>query len=213
MKVTCIDFETANSARSSACSVGVAVMIDGKITVTAERLIKPHPTCGYFDPFNIEIHGIRPRDVAGSPDFQALSPWLFELLKADLVVAHNAAFDMSVLRAVCDLYRLPYPEFDYFCTCKAAAQCWQHLSNHKLNTLCDYIGHRFKHHNAEADAEAAGRILLAMLAEAKTSCPKNLAERLGLKLGRLTVGGYKPCSCKRPGKNPGDGMAKFPTNL
>ena len=202
MKITCIDFETANSARGSACSVGVAVIIDGEITETAERLIKPHPTCSYFDPFNIEIHGIRPRDVAASPEFKDLAPWFFEQLKADLVVAHNAAFDMSVLRAVCDLYRLPYPEFDYFCTYKAAAQFWTHLKNHKLNTLCDHIGHRFKHHNAEADAEAAGKILLTMLAEAETPCPKALAGRLGLKLGKLTVGGYIPCSCKRSGKHP-----------
>lgn len=200
MKITCIDFETANSARGSACSVGVAMIVDGEITETSERLIKPHPTCSYFDPFNIEIHGIRPRDVAASPDFKSLSSWLFELLKADLVIAHNAAFDMSVLRAVCDLYRLPYPEFDYFCTYKAAAQCWRHLENHKLNTLCDHIGHRFKHHNAEADAEAAGKVLLTMLGEAETSCPKELAGRLGLKLGKLTAGGYSPCSCKRPRK-------------
>jgi DNA polymerase-3 subunit epsilon len=201
MKITCIDFETANSSRGSACSVGVAVIIDGEITATAERLIKPHPTCSYFDPFNIDIHGIRPRDVASSPDFKARSPWLFELLNADMVVAHNAAFDMSVLRAVCDLYRLPYPEFEYFCTSKAAAQCWRHLENHKLNTLCDYIGHKFRHHNAEADAEAAGRVLLTMLAEAEMSCPKTMAGHLDLKLGRLTAGGYKPCSCKRPRKN------------
>jgi hypothetical protein len=32
----------------------------------------------------------------------------------------NAAFDMSALRAVSDLYGIPYPEFNYFCTCKTA---------------------------------------------------------------------------------------------
>jgi len=197
MKITCIDFETANSSRGSACSVGIAVIIDGEIKQTEERLIKPHRTCGYFDPFNISIHGIQPRDVATMPEFHDLSPWLFEQLNADFVVAHNAAFDMSVLRAVCDLYGMPYPEFDYFCTYKAASQYWRYLDNHKLNTLCDYIGHRFKHHNAEADAEAAGKILLTMLAETECSCPETLAKHLDLKLGKLIPGGYRPCSCKR----------------
>lgn len=84
------------------------------------------------------------------------------------------------------------------------------VENHKLNTLCDHIGHRFKHHNAEADAEAAGKVLLTMLNEAETPCPKELASRLGLKLGKLTADGYKPCSCKRPGKRPISGPADCP---
>ncbi len=197
MKITCIDFETANSSRGSACSVGIAIILDGEIIETDEYLIKPHRSCAYFDPFNISIHGIRSQDVAASPDFKSLSSWLIEHLKADLVVAHNAAFDMSVLRAVCDLYHMPYPEFDYFCTYKAASRLWRHLHNHKLNTLCDYIGHEFKHHNAQADAEAAGKVLLTMLAEAGMNSPNQLARNIDMKIGKMYASGYKPCSCKR----------------
>ncbi len=39
----------------------------------------------------------------------------------------NAAFDMSALRAVSDLYGIPYPEFNYFCTCKTATRVWPDL--------------------------------------------------------------------------------------
>lgn len=199
MKFACIDFETANSSRGSACSIGAAVIQDGKFIMTAEKLIKPHVQCRYFDPMNIGIHGIHPRDVANSPEFDGIAPWLRGILCADIVVAHNAAFDMSVLRSVCDLYSMPYPEFQYFCTYKAASLLWRHLGNHKLNTLCDYIGHRFKHHNAEADAEAAGRVLLAMQEEAGADSPEALAKILGIRLGTMSAAQYTSCSGKRPG--------------
>lgn len=197
MKICCIDFETANSSRASACSAGVALIIDGKITHTEERKLKPHASCRYFDPFNVAIHGIRASDVAREPEFDVQADWLFEMLDADLVVAHNAAFDISVLRAVCDLYGMSYPEFDYFCTCKAAGRLWTNLYDHKLNTLCDHIGHRFNHHNAEADAEAAGKVLLRMLEESNSKTPHDMAGALGIKLGRLKASGYTPCSCGR----------------
>lgn len=200
MKITCIDFETANSARGSICSVGIALIVDGEIVETHERLIKPHASCSYFDPFNIEIHGITSRDVRSSPEFHALVPWLWSFLQTDLVVAHNAAFDMSALRAVSDLYAITYPAFDYFCTYKAATQVWPDLYNHKLDTVSTHIGHRFKHHNAEADAEAAGKVLLAMQKEGLHESPKALSAKINMRLGRMFPGGYKPCSIAKAKK-------------
>ena len=41
MKITVIDFETANRSRVSACSVGIAVIEAGEITTRVERLIRP----------------------------------------------------------------------------------------------------------------------------------------------------------------------------
>ena len=194
MKITCIDFETANSARGSICSVGIALIVDGEIVETHERLIKPHASCSYFDPFNIGIHGITGMAVRNSPEFHDLVPWLWNYLQADLVIAHNAAFDMSALRAVADLYAIPYPTLDYFCTYKAAAQIWPELYNHKLDTVSAHIGHRFKHHNAEADAEAAGKVLLAMLKEGLHESPQTLSARINMRLGQIFPGGYKSCS-------------------
>lgn len=197
MKISCIDFETANGSRGSACSVGVAVIEDGVITLSVEKLIKPHASCRYFDPFNIAIHGIRPSDVADAPEFGELAPWLFDLLRADLVIAHNAAFDMSVLRALCDLYQMPYPEIQYFCTCKAASRQWPELVNHKLDTLCRHLNYQFAHHNAEADARAAGMLLLQLIQDAQARDAAELAARLQITFGVLTPGSYRPCSSRR----------------
>lgn len=197
MKISCIDFETANASRASACSVGVAIIQNFEIIKSEERLIRPHISCEYFHPMNISIHGIRPRDVANQPEFDQLTDWLFDVLSADLVIAHNASFDISVLRALCNLYGFKYPEFNYLCTCQLAKRFWTNLENHKLNTLCDYIGHTFTHHNAQADAQAASILLLTMLNNSPYSSPVELAEAYGIKLGSLTATSYSPCSCKK----------------
>lgn len=37
------------------------------------------------------------------------------------LVAHNAPFDEGCLRAALDLYDLPWPGYEFFCTCRARA--------------------------------------------------------------------------------------------
>ena len=202
MKITAIDFETANTARASACSVGLAVIENRKIIHTEERLIKPHRSCNYFDWRNVRIHGIQPEDVANEAEFPELKDWLFELLDSDVVIAHNAAFDMSVLRALCDLYGIEYPQFKYLCTLRGSQKHWTDLPSHKLNDLCNTFGHTFAHHNACADAEAAALLLLQMLDEADCKSPVEFANKYNITLGTMTCNSYTPCSiCKLKIKN------------
>ncbi len=108
MDFVALDFETANSSRGSVCSIGLVEYENGKLKKEYYRLVKPKRN--YFSSFNISIHGITKQDVEGAYEFDEL--WEKEihgLLEGKLVVAHNAQFDMSVLRAVLDQYNLPYP--------------------------------------------------------------------------------------------------------
>jgi DNA polymerase III subunit epsilon len=199
MEMLCIDFETANSSRGSVCSLGVAVFSGGTLKESTEWLVRPHRSLDYFDPFNVSIHGISSKDVRKAPEFDEVMPQLLARLKPGMMtLAHNAAFDISVLRSVLDLYRIPYPEFDYLCTCKAAQKVWPDMADHKLDSVCARIKHRFNHHNAKADAEAAGLALLAMIGEVKAESTRDFATRIGLKTGRLLKDGYKPCSAAKP---------------
>ncbi len=198
VKICCIDFETANPLPGSACSVGIARIEDGVVVETSERLILPHARCRWFNPTYIDIHGIRPADVREAPEFDELAPWLFSQLRADLVIAHNAVFDMGVLRAACDRYGLEGPEFEYLCTCKLARRFWRRLPNHRLGTLAEHIGFAFHHHRAGEDAEAAGRILLAMMREAGLDLPGALAGGLGISTGYFARSGERACLCVKP---------------
>ena len=196
MKIASLDFETANVFQGSVCSVGVALFEDGKLIRTMDQRIMPHSDCRYFNPELTLIHGIRLRDVIGAPEFPAVADELFGLLQGAFVIAHNAAFDINVLRTVCELYGIRYPEIEYFCTCKAARRLWKQLENHKLNTLCRYIGHDFRHHDAAEDAVAAGNVFLAMMESAKCNTPYELANYLQITPGRFDGLDHIPCRCK-----------------
>lgn len=187
MNITCIDFETANQSRVSMCAASVAVFHDGALIESPYWLVKPPKGHGFFRPDWTEgIHGLSWFDVQDAPEFSTIAAELLELLtKADIVVAHNATFDMSVLKQTLGHFNLPCPEFRYLCTYRLAARVWPELPNHQLNTVAAHIGHEFQHHHAQSDAEAAGRVLLAMMKQANAKTPRELLQKAGMEAKRL----------------------------
>jgi DNA polymerase-3 subunit epsilon len=186
MNFVSLDFETANPSRVSICAAGMAVFEDGKLTETPYWLVRPPKPHGWFLPDFIEIHHLTHLDVLDAPEFPAIAPeFLARLNRADLVIAHNAAFDIGHLRETLDHFGLPRPEFDYVCTCQLARRVWPELPNHQLSTLTADIGHQFNHHHAKDDAEAAGRVLLAMMKQVNANTPRELLEKTGMEPKRF----------------------------
>ena len=161
MRWAAIDFETANEKRGSACAIGVAFVDDGNITGTNAWLIRPQDPI--FNPFNVGIHGISAADVADSPEFDSVWRGLWPQLAGRTVLAHYAAFDMSVLRSSLDDYRMEYPQFEYFCTNLLSKQVWPGLLDYSLPTMAAHVGFTFEHHDPEEDAVAAAKVGLAAL--------------------------------------------------
>ena len=196
MNFTVIDFEIANSKRASACSIGVVKVVNGVCVLEKEWLIKP-PTMD-FNWRNIQIHGIRPEDVMDAPTFDELyQKELKQYLEGELIVAHNASFDISVLRHMLDYYQIDYPTFDYLCTVKISQKTWRHLSSHRLNLVSDYLGFNFKHHNALEDCLACSNLLVNACLEKECETPLALAKQLKIGVGKLFPKGYKACSINR----------------
>lgn len=176
MRWAAFDFETANERRDSACAIGVAFVDDGQITGAGSWLIRPQtPT---FNPFNIGIHGISASDVADAPEFDAVWRELWPRLEGRTLFAHNAPFDIGVLRASFDTYGMHHPEFDYFCTLALSRLVWPGLMNHKLPTVAGHVGFSFNHHDPEADAVAAAKIGLAALDRVGVASIDELGVRL-----------------------------------
>lgn len=193
MNFTVIDFETANSKRVSACSIGLVKVVNGVSVLEKEWLIKP-PSMR-FDWRNIQIHGIRPEDVIDAPTFDELyEREVKKHLDHELIVAHNASFDISVLRHLLDYYQLKYPSFDYLCTVKISQKTWPHLPSHKLNLVSEYLGFTFKHHNALEDCLACSNLLINACYEKQCNNPMDLARCLRIGVGKLYSKGYRPCS-------------------
>ncbi len=190
MNFTAIDFETANEQRSSACAIGIVCIEDGVITEQEYHLIKPPGL--YFNHFNTAIHGIRKADVIDKPNFAELWPSIRHYFEHYIVVAHNASFDMSVLRASLDYYDIPYPNLSFGCTLMMARRQWPEMS-HRLNDVAAMLDIDFLHHHALEDAEACARIAMHILDQNNSRTIDELSATLELSIGSLYPGGYRPC--------------------
>ncbi|HLT78444.1 MAG TPA: 3'-5' exonuclease [Ferrovibrio sp.] len=188
-----LDFETASGSPGSICAIGLAWIGEGRVLQTAHRLVRPHDM--RFHPGFIAIHGIQPHDVEYEPEFPAVWDELLPHLEAvPLLLAHNAPFDIGVLRAALTHYGQPWPTLSFFCTVKLARAVWPDLENHRLSTVAQHIGFALRHHLADSDAAAAAHILLQAMAEAGLSDVDALLARHGIRPGRLAPGYHEACS-------------------
>lgn len=186
---TAIDFETANGSAASACSVGLVKVRGGRIVDRAGWLIRPPAGHALFSEWNIRIHGIRPEDVADAPGFAEQLPELLEYADGDVLAAHNAGFDMGVLRAACEATRAPVPELDYVCSLQLARRTYR-LDSYRLPVAASAAGFDdFPHHDAVADAEACAAIVIDAARRHAADDVAGLARAAGTRIGRLAPGG------------------------
>ncbi len=163
MEYFAIDFETANEYPNSACSVGVVKFEDGVEKDSVYTLIKPAKM--YFRPDFTDIHGISYGDVRNSPQFPEawqtmVEPFLESRKDGPIVfVAHNARFDMNVIRGSCGYYGMPVPDAQYACTLQIARKAWKGFDSHRLAHLAERFGIVYDAHNALADSQTCGKIL------------------------------------------------------
>lgn len=192
MNFIAIDFETANEKRNSPCSIGIVVVENGKVIEYIHHLIKPKEM--RFMPINIGIHGIRPSMVKDEPEFDIIWDKIKHYFDNNLVIAHNAAFDLSVLRNTAELYNIKLPSISYLCTMKLAKNFYTETENAKLNTVNDFLGYEFKHHDALDDALACSNILMNVCEELKCDDINEIAKLTGVTIGKVDCNGYIPSS-------------------
>ncbi|MCQ2375934.1 MAG: 3'-5' exonuclease [Salinivirgaceae bacterium] len=154
-----IDFETATSKRASICEAGICVVKNGKVIETQSWLVRPENN--YYSYWNIAVHGITPDKTVDAPEFpEVWSKILTYLKETPVLVAHNAAFDISCIRKSLELFNLPTPSVNYFCTLRAARKLYTFESN-TLDCVCRNFGIKEgTHHRAGDDAEMCARIFL-----------------------------------------------------
>lgn len=161
MNFVTIDFETANQYPQSACSVGlVRFDSEGKILDTFYSLIKPPKGFDRFNAGNIEIHSITPSDVHDSPDFAYIWPEIEYFIGDDFLVAHNAAFDMGILKSLLNYFEIPVPEIRYLCSLRISRKIWPKLPSHALTSLSEHFGFDYNAHNALDDAVNCGKVFI-----------------------------------------------------
>lgn len=157
-----IDFETANRSLSSICSIGVVIVKEGAITDRFYRLVKPLPN--FYGYWNTQVHGLSRYDTDAADLFPEVWAEISPKLDGLTLVAHNSPFDESCLKEAFRVFDIPYPNYNFYCTCRASRKAWKYLPNHRLPTVAAHCGYNLEnHHNALADAEAAAIIALNLL--------------------------------------------------
>lgn len=147
-----IDFETAKG--KSPCQIGMAIVRDGQIVETVNRLIRPEGND--YSQYNIAVHHITPSMTANAPDFRSVWNDILFYFEDSYIVAHNARFDIGVLEFTLRTLDLPLPHIlGYICTCD--------LNNREsLELACARYGIALSnHHDGEDDAINCAKLYLA----------------------------------------------------
>ena len=182
---TAIDFETANSSSASACQVGLARVRDGVVVERAEWLIRPPEGHARFEAFNVHLHGVTEEMTASASTWGEQLVDLSNFIGSDIVVAHNAGFDMGVVRAACQVTIQPTPKWRYLCSVQVSRKTYE-IPSHSLPFAAEAAGFSdFQHHNALADAEACASIIIDAAHRAEAGDVATLAKTLGLTLATL----------------------------
>ena len=162
------DVETPNRLNHRMSAIGISVLEDGVVTDALYSLVDPETD---FDPFNTWLTGISEESVRDAPTFPQLWPRLEPLLGSGILVAHNAGFDMAVLRRCLQGYDIDWKKSaPYLCTVQMGRRLLPGMS-HKLDALCAYYGIALDHHHAGSDSHACAEILRRYLLSGADPAP------------------------------------------
>ncbi len=156
-RFVCFDVETPNARNDRMSAIGITVVDDGVITEEFFSYVNPEEP---FDTFNTELTGISTETVASAPSFKELWPGIKALMSSGVLVAHNAPFDMGVLKKCLKDYGIIWKErVSYICTVRIGRKILPDIS-HRLNEMCRYYRIGLDHHKADSDSRACAEILI-----------------------------------------------------
>ena len=157
MRYIVFDVETPNRANDRMSAIGITVIENGMIADSFFSLVDPET---HFDYFNTKLTGISAQTVLGAPNFAQLWKQIGPLMSSGILVAHNAVFDIGVLKKCLHDYGIVWKSTaKYICTVQAGRRLLPGMS-HSLNVLCDHYGISLDHHQADSDSNACAEILL-----------------------------------------------------
>ncbi|TDL35017.1 PolC-type DNA polymerase III [Jeotgalibacillus sp. S-D1] len=138
---------------------------DGEIVDKFERFANPHHP---LSATTINLTGITDDMVRNAPEIEEVLKDFHKWAADDILVAHNASFDMGFLNVGyrrTGLEKATNPVID---TLELARFLHPEMKNHRLNTLAKKFEVELtQHHRAIYDAEATGYILVKMLKKAQ----------------------------------------------
>jgi len=156
-KYIAFDVETPNRFNNRMSAIGITIIENESVTRKLYSLVNPETG---FDAFNTRLTGISEEMVQNKPAFPEIWEKIEPIMSSGILVAHNAPFDMCVLKHCLRDYGIEWQKkAQYLCTVQIGRRLLPEIS-HRLNALCDYYGIALNHHHAGSDSLACAEILL-----------------------------------------------------
>ena len=167
------DIETTglNASRERITEIGAFKLVNGEITDKFSTFVNP----GMPIPEKItELTGITDEMVADAPnEADAIAEFLKYCGEGAVVVAHNASFDTSFIKAAAERNKLSYT-LTHIDTLAISRGLFTQLNKHKLDSIAKFLKlGNFNHHRAYDDAFMLAKIFQVML--------KKLSEEFNVK--------------------------------
>ncbi len=151
------DVETPNRYNNRISAIGISVVEDGRITEEFFSLVNPET---FFDRFNTQLTGISEKTVADAPAFPELWERIAPIMSSGILAAHNAVFDLGVLKKCLQYYGIAWKGSVRYCCTASMGRILLPGMRHRLNDMCEHYGIELDHHKADSDSHACAEILL-----------------------------------------------------
>ncbi len=163
MKYIAFDLETTGflPGVDQITEIGAVKFEDGEAVALFSTLVNPRKEI----PEQVQkITGITNEMVTNKPVIEDLLNSFAEFCEDDLIVAHNAPFDLQFLSADIKKFESPSPTGIVLDTCAMAKKVLPGMANYKLGTLVQHLEiPSSDFHRAEEDATYCGKLFHHMI--------------------------------------------------
>lgn len=190
-----VDLETTGLSASAAgiIEIGAARVQNGRIVETFAQLVNPGTP---VPPFISRLTGIHDGMLADAPGIEVVWPRFRAFLGTDVVVAHNASFDLGFLNAAATAFDgsvLPQP---HLCTLKLARRLLPNVRRRGLDALAAHFAiPQADRHRALGDVRITVEVLFHLLERLNARGVTRLNQALDLQ-GQARDG--RPFVCALP---------------
>lgn len=145
--------------------IGAVRFVKGKVTEKYSSFVNPEIS---IPEEIVKLTGITDDMVKNAETIDKVLPGFLDFVGEDTLVAHNASFDISFIRAAAEKCHIPFNPV-FIDTVSMSRQINPDLKNHKLDTLASYFDlGDFDHHRAFEDAHMLALIFNAMADKLKS---------------------------------------------
>lgn len=156
------DLETTglSSRADRITEIGAVRYVDGQAADTLQMFVDPEM---HIPEEVTRLTGITDDDVRGQASEAEAVARFMQFIGNDVLVAHNADFDLSFVAAACSRQGIAFDPVAID-TLILAQNLMPELKSHKLNNVASALGlPEFRHHRASDDAETTARIASKLL--------------------------------------------------